>query len=719
VLRKLLSRLAPAGRKVKSAPAHSARQAADRAISEGNEAERSGDWHQACEHYRRAVAAAPGYARAHLNLGVALEAIDRPQEAIAAYQAALAADPSDAYAHYNLGKLLFVRGALDPARKHLHDALKHRSDFPEAQVVLAHVLDARGEAAEAATAFEIALRHRLEDFGGWLAYGQLLRRLGRDADAQAALQRAASLEPGNADAHAALADLYQTRGEHSAAALHLEAVLKQRPDWVDALCNYGSALVKMHRLDEADAAFARAIAIRPGHMLAYRLRANVLHRSGRIGEYLQMCRAGRAHNPDSFELESFELLALNFVDDISAEDHFKRHRAFGERLERAFPARFAPFRNDRDPGRRLRVGFISGEFSYHPVSLFLIPLFERRDRSMFEVTCYSVADVTDAVTRQLMAAADRWRDARAMTEIELADAVHRDGIDILVDLAGHSGISRLGVFAQQPAPIQATWLGYLNTTGLTRMQYRISDAYCDPPGLSDRCHTESLVRLPRSQWCYRPLVQTETTGAAPVETNGHVTFGSFVQIAKLEAPMRALWARILRQVPNSRLVVAGTPAGRARDELLAALAGHGIASSRVALLPFMPMRDYFRSFDTVDIALDTSPYSGGTTTCDALWMGVPVLSLPGTRPVSRSAASILASVGLGDWIASSSDDYVQRAVRFAGESATIAGLRRTLRERLRASPLMDEARFALDMEQALRGLWRTWCTTEQSPASVA
>ena len=713
MLRKLLNRLVPAGRAAETAPPHAARETADRLIAEGNRAEKAGDWKEACEHYRRAVAAAPGYARALLNFGIGLEASGRPEDAIAAYEAALAADPADPFAHYNLGKLLFVRGVLGPAEAHLRAALQHRPGFPEAQVVLASALDARGDAAGAAAAFEVAVRQRPDDFGAWLRYGLVLRKLERDAEGESALKCAVSLDPVNADAHAALADLYQARGDLAAAALHLEAVLKQRPDWGDALYKYGHALMNMHRFDEAEAAFGRAIAIRPDHALAYRVRANVLHRAGRIGEFLEMCRAGRAHAPENFEIESLELFALNFVDRISADEHFARHKAFGERLEKAFPARFFPFANDRDPDRPLRIGYISGEFSYHPVSLFLIPLIERRDRSMFEVTCYSVADVTDAVTRQLMAGTDRWCDARAMSETELADAVHRDGIDILVDLAGHSGISRLGAFAQQPAPVQAAWLGYLNTTGLTRIQYRISDACCDPPGLSDRWHTETLVRLPYSQWCYRPFVNVDGTGVAPLETNGFVTFGSFTQIAKLTAPMRSLWAQILREVPESRLVVAGVSHGRARDELLEAMASDGVHSSRVALLPFMSMQDYFRSFASVDITFDTAPYSGGTTTCDALWMGVPVLTLPGPRPASRSAGSILISVGLADWIASSPDDYVRRAVRFAGEKETIRELRRTLRKSMRASPLMDEARFALDMEKAYRGMWRRWCAREQ------
>jgi predicted O-linked N-acetylglucosamine transferase (SPINDLY family) len=246
---------------------------------------------------------------------------------------------------------------------------------------------------------------------------------------------------------------------------------------------------------------------------------------------------------------------------------------------------------------------------------------------------------------------------------------------------------------------------------LTRIQYRISDHNCDPPGLTDRLHTEELVRLPHSQWCYRPFVTVDVPGTAH-ETNGFVTFGSFAQIAKLTPRMLSLWARILQNAPDSRLAIAGVPEGRIRPELLEALARDGVDSSRVTLAPFVQGQAYFRSFDRVDIALDTSPYSGGTTTCDALWMGVPVLTMPGLRPTSRSATSILATMGLTDWIATSPEDYVRRAVQFASERETIVGLRRSLRERMHASPLMQEARFARDMEQAYRAMWRRWCSGE-------
>jgi protein O-GlcNAc transferase len=249
----------------------------------------------------------------------------------------------------------------------------------------------------------------------------------------------------------------------------------------------------------------------------------------------------------------------------------------------------------------------------------------------------------------------------------------------------------------------------LNTTGLTRIQYRISDNQCDPPGVTDRYHTEKLFRLPHSQWCYRPFAEIDCEPAAAFERNGHITFGSFNQTVKITPTMRKLWGDILTQVPDARLLVVGVVDDRAREDLYRDLENAGVERARITMLPYIPIEEYYRSFGQVDIALDTMPFSGGTTTCDALWMGTPVVTAPGVRSWSRSAASILTTLGLQDWIAESADDYVRRAVQFAQNPSTIAALRRSLRSKMLESPLMDKQQFARDMGEAYRRMWQSWC----------
>ena len=642
-MRKLLDRLVALTHKSASHIPSQAAQTdiADRMIAEGNRAEKEGRLREACDRYRQAVDAAPGYAKAFLNLGIGLQAAGDAGGAMKSYEAALANDPQDVYVSYNLANLLFAQGDLARAEKLLCTALQLKPEFPEAGVMLANVYDAQGNLA-------------------------------------------------------------------SAAAI-LERVLAQRPDYAGAWHNYADVLRQQERLVEAEKALRRTIRLDPNSQSALRMLGSILRGQSRLAEALDILGAARKLAPDRFDYESMELHSLTFLEQLSEEALFAKHKAFGARLEKAFPPRFAPFRNDRDPERRLRIGYMSSDFSLHPVALFSVPVFERHDRSAFEIYCYSTSSNTDKITDQLRALADVWREAASMPDPELADLISRDGIDILVDLTGHAGVIRLGVFAEQPAPVQVTWLGYLNTTGLTRIQYRLCDACTDPPGATEHLYTETLVRLSHSQWCYRPFLTVDHAIAPPFKRNGYITFGSFNHMAKLSVTTRKLWSDILTLLPDSRLVVMGVPEGQARDRLLQDFREAGIAVSRITIVPYVLLDEYFRWFNAVDMALDTTPYSGGTTTCDTLWMGVPVITVPGPRSVSRSTASILTTVGLHDWIASTLEDYVRLALHFAREGALITEMRKSLRQRMRESPIMDETRFVHDIEGAYRRMWRTWC----------
>ncbi|MBI4204996.1 MAG: tetratricopeptide repeat protein [Betaproteobacteria bacterium] len=713
-------------------------------IARGNRAETEGNLHEACEQYRKAVNAAPGYARAQLNLGTGLEAIGDADGAILSYEATLAIDPANAYASYNLGRLLYARGALARAEERLHSALEHKPGFPEALVVLSSVYDAQGNPAAAAEALEVALSERPDWVGALFNYGTVLKRLERLPEAEAALRRVIAVDPGNADASYELANVlyargalqeaesllrlvlerkpgfqegyralfyvHDSQGNLNAAAAVLEAALKQWPDWDDALRHYGATLRKLERLTEAEGALRRAIAAAPGVSSTHQALGTVLLDQFRIVEALEAFRVARELDPDSFELESSELFALNFSDAITDDALFSRHRAFGVRLENAKAPRFEPFRNVTDAGRRLRIGYVSGDFNQHPVTFFLMPLLERHDRSVFEIFCYSVGTQADDFTRKVQAHADIWREAAAMSYARLADTVNRDGIDILVDLSGHSGESRLAVFAQHPAPVQVAWLGYPSTSGLARIQYRLCDRYTDPPGATDHLYTETLLRLPHSQWCYRPLTAVDVSEVPPFKRNGYITFGSFNHVKKLSPSVRSLWAEILKRLPDSRLVVAGVAENEAKDSLLRDFEGAGVSANRVIFLPHVASDEYFRRFNAVDIALDSTPYSGCTTTFDTLWMAVPVITVPGTMPASRVTAGILSALGLTEWIALTPEDYVRLAIGFARDGALLTKLRETLRQRMRTSPIMDEVRFARDIEEAYRRMWRTWCS---------
>ena len=668
-MRRLLGRPLP--------PGIPGKDAADRLIAEGNRAEKDGKPHEACKRYREAVAAAPGYARAHLNLGIGLEAAGESDAALEAYRAAVSIDPGDAPSSYNLARVLWARGELTHAEELLRSALEAKPEFPEAWVVLSNVCDSQGNLAAAESAIRRALEQRPDYAGAWYNLGDMLGKLGRREEAEAALRRVVEIDPRDADG------------------------------WY----KLGDVLYRLGRKEDCEAALRQAIVINPASVPAHRLLAIMLQETLRTHEALELLAAARSRAPGSFAFDSMELHALTFSDGISEEDLFAKHRAFGARLERAFPPRFSGFANRREPERRLRIGYVSGDFRFHPVALFLIPVLQRHDRSAFEVYCYTTNEDRDEITSRVSEASDTWRDCAKMSDTQLADTINHDGIDVLVDLSGHTSIPCLHVFAQQPAPVQVTWLGYLNTTGLTRMQYRLCDANTDPPGMTERVSTETLVRLPHSQWCYRSFAQTDHASEPPMRKQGFVTFGSFNSPVKISGTTRRLWCELLTRLPDSRMVIVGLPEGRARDRFLQDFGAAGISPSRMTAVGRVPLAEYFRWYDAVDIALDTMPYSGGTTTCDALWCGVPVVTALAARPCSRSAASILTTAGLSEWIAPAPEDYVRFAVEFAGKEAVITDLRRSLRQRMRESPLTDEVQFTRDLEGAYRRMWRDWCAT--------
>jgi len=578
-----------------------------------------------------------------------------------------------------------------------------------------HRADSRGDVGEACEhyrkAVDCAPRYPAAHFN----LGMGLAALGDVDGAIGSFQAALALDPANAQANYNLGNLLFRRGALAEAERCVRRAIELKLERPEAYVVLSDVLRKLWRLEEAEAALRRAIEIDPRFFTAYRILGAVLLGQSRVDEAVETLRAGQKLDPDGFDLESAELFALNFSDKISSDALFSRHKAFGARLEKAHPSRFEPFRNAGNPDRRLRIGYVSSDFYAHPVSLFLTPVLERHDRSAHEIYCYSVGDKVDEVTRQLSARADVWRQLGLLPSAErVADTINRDMIDVLVDLSGHTGIPSLGVFAQRPAPVQATWLGYMNTTGLTRVGYRICDAHTDPPGPAERLHTETPVRLPHGQWCYRPSLPVLPAAEPPLKQNGFVTFASFNQVSKLSPSAHRLWGEILMRLPDSRLMVASVPEGYAKESLLGNLGSAGVAASRITFVPYVALEEYFRRFNAADIALDSTPYSGCSTTFDTLWMGVPVITLAGTTSVSRSTASVLSELGLAEWIASTPEEYVRLAVEFARDPSAVYALRSSLRERMRASPLMDEARFTRDLEAAYRGMWRAWCG---SPAS--
>jgi predicted O-linked N-acetylglucosamine transferase (SPINDLY family) len=451
---------------------------------------------------------------------------------------------------------------------------------------------------------------------------------------------------------------------------------------------------------------------------------------GQFDEAIAAYRSALRWKPEKAGYQSNVIYALHFHPGHDhrkiAEEHQRWNRLFGDPLKPFV----RPHTNDPSiAGRRLRVGYVSPDFRDHPVARFALPLLERHDRDRFEILCYSGAIRPDWMTERFRALSGRWRDTVEIPDDQLAAMIREDGVDILVDLALHTGGNRLPVFARQPAPVQVTWLGYPGSTGLPGIGYRLTDARMDPPspcglwrdslsppspcglwgGSVDEAESSAgePVRLPDCWCCYQPAADSPEVNPLPALSAEGVTFGSLNNFAKVNEAVLNLWARVLAGVPRSRLVMR-CPEGRTRERVRAFFGARQIAAERVEFAGFLPFCEYLSRYHRIDIALDPFPFNGMTTTCDALWMGAPVLTWPGKMPVSRAGLSLLTCVGLGEFAASSEDDYVRLAVDLAGNLPRLAELRSTLRARMQASPLMDAPRFARNVEAAYLSMWQRW-----------
>ncbi len=627
-----------------------------------------------------------------------------PAPAPAPAQLAEPAEPDDVAAADALiaeGNALEDAGQLAPAEARYRDAVARAPGHVRAHLNLGIALAAAGDEDGAIAAYERVLAiDPAHPFGNY-NYARLALLRGDLPHARLLIEAAVRAKPDFPQALFMQSNVLDALGQPEAAIAAIMAALKLRDDDVGAWFNLGGLLHRQARADDAEVAIRRALALEPGHAEATALLARIQRDQGFAAQALATVQPIVERQPESWPDRSFELLMTLFADTLPADEIFRRHTRFGADLERTVPVRF--HHPARPAPRRLRIGYLSGDLLLHTVSFFLLPVLEHHDHEQVEVFCYSFGKTTDGITDRIRTLSDHWRDVLALDETQIADAIHADGIDVLVDLGGHTGVPRLGVFAQKPAPVQVAWIGYLGTTGLTRMDFRLCDARTDPIPLAQAHHTERLVHLPVSQWGYRPMM-VENIGGAPFERNGHVTFGSFNAALKLTDSVLQCWGQVLARLPDSRLLVADVSSERKRAAIRDTLAHHGVVGDRVAFLSRVALNKYFDLYNRVDIAFDTFPYGGGTTTLDALWMGVPVATAVGETSVSRSAASLLAEVGLDDWIAPSLDALADLVVARASDRGTLLRLRRELRPRLQASAVTDLPRFVRGLEAAYRSM---------------
>jgi len=575
--------------------------------------------------------------------------------------------------------------------------------------------------ADAIACYHRALVLRDDQPGIWVNLGNALADAGRLDEAHSAYRRALMLNPNFAEAWNNLGELFSTQNFHEDAIDACTKAIKLRPDYAEAHNNLANALRISGRTSEAVAHLRQALALDPNLAQAWTNLGNGLSDQGEIAEAESAYRRAVELNPNPQAHCNllFHLLYCDYPPQLIFDEHRNFERLHARPLLPSAPHLI----NSPDPGRRLRIGYVSPDFRRHSVNYFVEPFLSHHDHTNFHIVCYADERWADATTERLRSYSDDWRDITAIDDAQLAEQIRADQIDILVDLAGHTVGNRLLALARKPAPIQITYLGYPATTGLSAIDYRLTDALADPVSgeengmSSDTLHSEKLIRLPRSFLCYRIAEDLPPVSPLPALTKGHLTFGCFNNLAKLSRGTLDVWSHILRALSTARLVLKFRSLGDPDTRALVAqnLASHYIDPARVDLLPHTTTHaEHLALYSTIDIALDPFPYNGTTTTCEALAMGLPAITLAGQTHVSRVGVSILTNVGLTNLIAQSPDDYVRIALALASDLSGLTDLRSTLRQRMRGSPLCDEPTFTQNLESTYRTLWRSWCATQNA-----
>ena len=630
----------------------------------------SGDADGAIDGYRRALALRPGLAEAHNNLGIALNGQGRHDQAVACYREAIRLRPGYVEAHGNLGNVLDRLGHHREAAGSLREAIRLRPEFAEGHSNLGVVLKGMRAWAEASACFVEAIRLAPDFAEAHCNLAIVLGELGDDDRALAAYRRAIAIKADLAPAYAGMAQRLEARGMSDEAEAIAREGLRHRPDAADL---WGSL----------------------GFLQAER---------GLIAEGLRSYRRSIELKPDATSTWSNYLYHLNYDPSADAETLLREHRQ-GARTLAEGPTARGPERHNRADDRPLRVGYVSPDFRLHAVASFLGPILAHHDPRRVEVYCYSDVGSPDATTARLRGHARAWREIRHLGDDEVEALIRNDRVDILVDLAGHTARNRLKVFARKPAPVQVTYLGYPGTTGLETIDAIVTDAVLDPVD-GPASSSESPLRLPSTFCCFAPPEGSPAVAPAPALRAGYPTFGSLHKLPKLNPEVLDLWADLLRAVPSSRLLlVRDRLRGRRGGEILEQFEVRGIDPGRVRIESDWAAANHWETYASIDLSLDVSPWSGHTTACESLWMGVPIVTLAGERRSSRMTASVLSSLGLSDLIAESPTQYIEIAARWVGDLPRLARWRAESRQWLRNSRLLDGPAFTRDLEDAYEALW--------------
>lgn len=676
----------------------------------GNTLKRQGKLAEAAACYRRVLELHPQLVAAWNNLGNTCRELRQFDEALECFCQASQLEPDNPLTVNNQGNVYLDQREFEQAVSCFRRTVELAPQFAPGHYNLANAHQEQKRWAEAEASYRQALSLDPKYAEAWNNLGGTLREVGRLEEAAAAYRQALQLRPRHAESHNNLGNVHHEQGNLAEAAGAYRQAIQLLPEFAQAHINLGNVLKEQGELDQAVACLHEALRLDEDSAEAWNNLANVYKERGEIEEALAGYRRSLKLNPADAEVHSNLVFGMLFSSkyDRAALDAELRNWNATHAAPLAGKAR--PHTNERSPDRRLRVGYVSPDLRQHPVGQFMLPLLEAHDHETLEIYCYAGVPQADWVTRRCQTLSDHWRVTCGLSDADLAEQIRADRIDILVDLSQHTARHRLLMFAHRPAPLQVAYLAYAGATGLAAMDYRLTDPHLDPPGVPESTDWEKPWRLPETFWCYQPWPETPPVSNTPALRTGHVTFGCLNQFAKVTPETLSVWCELLRQCPGSHLLL-HAQAGSHHDRVRQLLSNHGVSPERLKFVGRMPTQEYFNTFHQIDLALDPFPYGGGTTTCDALWMGVPVVSLAGELPSSRAGLSLLSQVGLGDLVANDAEAYVNTALELASDFWRLQSLRASLRERMQTSPLMDAPRFARNVEAAYRQMWHAWCTS--------
>ena len=607
----------------------------------------------------------------------------------------------------------YQAGRLQNAERLYHEALAIYPEHPDALNMLGVIAMRTGRSSMAGELFQRAINATpgISQYHGNL--GLALARQGRLEEAIAAYRKSLSLKPDYADSYNNLGNALLATGSVSEAVDAFMAAIKHRPDFVEAHSNLGSALQKLGKVDEGVAEYRKAIALNPNYAQAHNNLANGLRDLGKIDGACAELRTAMRLAPGNTAIGSNYVYTMSYHPATGSEDLCRAERQWNQQHAAPLSKLIANHSNDRNPDRKLRIGYISGDFRDHIAGKMILPLLLHRDRKQFEVLCYYNGVQSDEMTAKFRAQSDGFRSIVGMDDDSAARQIRSDSIDILVDCSGHMGGNRLLVVARKPAPVQIMFISYPGSTGLDALDYRLTDPYLDPPGTDESLYSEKTIHLSDTFWCFDPEsmdAPREPINELPAIKNGYVTFGCVNNFVKVNDGVLELWSRVMREVPNSHLLLLA-PEGEGRRRVTEKMKKEGIESSRLEFVPRVGREEYLRYFSRMDIGLDTVPYNGHTTSLDGMWMGVATVTLMGRTIVGRAGFSELSNVGLSELSAKTPEEFVRVASDLGKDVDRQRQLREGMRERMARSPLCDAARWVSNVESVYRQVWRKWCET--------